>query len=91
MKSSKAKFETTIQPWGNSLGLRITQPMSQLAHLGRGDTVIVEVTEEGLSVRPKNKISKQLPFTEKELIAGLTPHTAHADELPTLVANETGE
>ncbi len=91
MKADKAEFEATIQPWGNSLGLRITQPMSKLSHLGRGDTVIVEITENGLSVRPKTVIPTQLPFTEKELLAGLTPYTAHADELPTLVTSETGE
>ncbi len=91
MKAAKAQFEAVIQPWGNSLGLRITQPMSKLAHLGRGDTVIVEITSEGLSVRPKTVKPTRLPFTESALLAGLTPHTAHADELPTLVTSETGE
>jgi len=91
MKSKKAEFETTIQPWGNSLGLRITQPMSKLAHLGRGDTVIVEITETGLSVRPKLIKQVKLPFTEEELLMGLSAHTAHADELPSLISNEIGD
>ncbi len=91
MKAEKIQFEGVIQPWGNSLGLRITKPMSKYAHMGRGDAVIIEITEDGLSVRPKTTKPTQLPFTESDLLAGLTPYTAHADELPTLVSSETGE
>jgi antitoxin component of MazEF toxin-antitoxin module len=36
-------FETVIQPWGNSLGLRITRALSDAAHLERG-TVVTNVT-----------------------------------------------
>jgi hypothetical protein len=49
--SGKLTFEATIQPWGNSLGLRITRPMCDLARLGRGDKVLVEVDENGMTVR----------------------------------------
>jgi len=91
MKAEKAQFEALIQPWGNSLGLRITQPISQLSHLKGGDTVIIEITNEGFSVRPKQVKPTQFPYTESDLLAGLTPHTAHADELPALVTSETGD
>ena len=89
MKTGKVQFEGVIQPWGNSLGLRITKTISKLAHMGRGDTVIIEITEDGLSVRPRTVKPTQLPFSESDLLAGLTPYTAHADELPTLVSSET--
>lgn len=91
MKSAKVQFEGVIQPWGNSLGLRITKPMGKLAHLGRGDTVIIDITEEGLLVRPKTVKPKQLPFTEDELLVGLTPHTAHANGIPALIDSEIEE
>lgn len=86
-------FETTIQPWGNSLGLRITRALSVMAHLDRGTTVTVEVVEGGLLVKPKPTAAKPLvfPFTEQALIEGLTPAKAHADELPAGLPTEWGD
>ncbi len=87
--SATPKFEGTIQPWGNSLGLRITKTMGQLAHLMKGTRVLVEVTDAGLLVRPKRRGKRTpLPYTEKELIEGLTPEKAHADELPRMLPTE---
>ncbi len=88
--STKARFEGTVQPWGNSLGLRITRAMSDMAHIGRGDKVSIEITESGMVITRKEEAKRlRLPFSEAELIAGMTPHTAHADELPTLLDDET--
>jgi len=88
---TSAKFEGSIQPWGNSLGLRITKAIGDLAHLGKGTKVVVEVTEAGLVVRPKKPGKyRALPYTEREMVAGLTAHTAHADELPKLQLSEIG-
>lgn len=87
--TTAAKFEGTIQPWGNSLGLRITKAVGNLARLAKGTKVVVEVTKDGLVVRPRKGRSRvSLPFTEKALIAGLTPYKAHADELPKPLASE---
>ena len=88
---TNAKFEATIQPWGNSLGLRITRPICDLAHLGRGDKVIVEVTENGLTVRPKSgRKHLGLPYSEDDLVQGLTPHKALAVELAYRLPSESG-
>jgi len=91
MGSSKATFEGTIQPWGNSLGIRITRPMCDLSHLDKGDKVAIEVTENGLLIS-KVKASKplKLPYSEADLLSGLTAHKAHADELPGLLDGELG-
>lgn len=87
--TTAAKFKGTIQPWGNSLGLRITKTVGHLARLAKGTKVVVEVTKDGLMVRPrKGRPHLALPFTERDLIAGLTPHKAHADELPKPLASE---
>lgn len=93
VSAKKVKFEGTIQPWGNSLGLRITRPMSELAHLRKGSDVDIEITAQGLLVRPtqKKRDRLKLPFSETELVRGLTPAKAHADELPTPLAGETGD
>lgn len=84
-----AKFEGSIQPWGNSLGLRITRAIGHLARFGKGTKVVIEVTEAGLLVRPKKAAKRPVfPYSERELVARLTPHTAHADELPRLMISE---
>lgn len=90
---AETHFETTIQPWGNSLGLRITRSLSVLAHLDRGTAVTVEVVEGGLLVKPKSAVSKSLvfPYTEAALVEGLTPAKAHADELPVGLPSEWGD
>ena len=90
MALKNALFEGTVQSWGNSLGVRITQPIGKLAHLVKGTEVELEVTSEGLLIRPK--ISKPtLLFSEADLIKGLTPKKAHADELPSPLSSEFGE
>lgn len=85
-------LDTTIRPWGNSLGLRITRTLSELARLERGTVVTVEGVDGGLLVKPKpvERKASALPFSEAELVAGLTPAHAHADELPTVLPSETG-
>jgi antitoxin MazE len=90
--ASSARFETTIQPWGNSLELRLTKAMSDLAQLGKGARVTVEVTNYGLVVKKKvTKKTVRLPYSETDLLKGMTPHKAHADELPMFLSTELGE
>ncbi|MGH8532251.1 MAG: AbrB/MazE/SpoVT family DNA-binding domain-containing protein [Gammaproteobacteria bacterium] len=90
--ANNARFETTIQPWGNSLGLRITKSISDLAQIGKGAKVTVEVTNNGLVVKKKVvKKSFRIPYSEAELLKGMTPRKAHADELLSLLTTELGE
>ena len=90
--STKAKFEGTVQPWGNSLGIGITRAMSDMAQIGRGDTVSIEITENGMVISRKKAVKHlKLPYTEAELLAGMTPLTAYADELPSMLDYEVGE
>ena len=91
---ASASFEATIQPWGNSLGLRITRALSEVARLERGTTVTVAVVDGGLLVKRSVKARSKrpvLPFSEADLVKGLTPGRAHADELPKAIASELGE
>jgi hypothetical protein len=46
----------------------------------------MELTDEGLLIRPKEAPGKV--WTEDELLDGMTPYKAHADELPELVSHE---
>lgn len=86
-------FEAVIQPWGNSLGLRITPMLSEAAHLERGTVVTVAVVDGGLLVKPKQTVGKPFafPYTEAELVQGLDHVKAHADELPAILASEQGD
>lgn len=89
-----ASFEATIQPWGNSLGLRITRALSEVARLERGTTVTVAVVDGGLFVKRSVKARSKrpvLPYSEADLIKGMTRVRAHADELPKAIASELGE
>ena len=62
---------------------------SKLAYLENGTHVSIEVTSEGVMIRPKlPKTRNLLPYSEAELLKGLTPHTAHVDELPLLTVSE---
>ncbi len=88
-RTVEQKFEARIQAWGNSMGLRITRPVGELAGLGKGDAVTLEVTEEGLLIRRKAPVPRA--WTEEELLAGLSPHQAHADELPELLPPEQAD
>jgi antitoxin MazE len=88
-RSVDRKFTGRIQAWGNSMGLRITQPLGELAGLGKGDAVTLEVTEDGLLIRRKTPLPRA--WTEEELLAGLSPHQAHADELPELLSREQAD
>jgi len=88
-----ARQETTIQKWGNGLGLRITKPLSQLAHFEAGTVVDVEVTKEGIMIKRLKGFKKKFknPFSESDLLNELSPDTAHWDELVTPLATEMGE
>ncbi|MCY4154785.1 MAG: transcriptional regulator [Gammaproteobacteria bacterium] len=86
------KVETEIKKWGNSLALRVTGVMATLPEFKAGTRVVVDVTDEGLVVKPatRKKDSIHFPYTEDELLADLTPETVHADELAKVTAYELG-
>ena len=86
------RVQAKIKKWGNSLALRLSGPMSAIPHFKANMLVNVEVTEEGIEVHPvvKHKRGK-LPFKEADLLKGLTPKKAHADELVYLTDKELGE
>ncbi len=60
---------------------------------GQGSIVEIEITERGLFVKPtvKKRGRLELPYSEAELVRGLTPAKAHADGLPTPIPGEAGD
>lgn len=85
------QVRTEIKKWGNSLALRVTGLMATVPNFSAGDAVTVDVSEHGLIVKPVNRRRQPLIYTERELLAGLTPETAHADELAHLTDIEFGD
>jgi antitoxin MazE len=85
------KIETSIQKWGNGLALRVSGIMRDIPHFKEGMQVIVDVTEEGFTVKKMiDPAQKKKRFSEKELLKGMTAYTAHADEVSNLSDDEWG-
>ncbi len=79
---------TKIQRWGNGLGLRVAGLMRDIPHFAADTAIEVEVFEDGFTVRKAKQTRRTLPFSERELLEGLTSDTAHAEMLATTAAVE---
>lgn len=85
------KVQTQIQKWGNSLALRLTGAIKTIPHFEENMIVEVVINEKGIQVFPSKTKQKKLPYTEEQLLKGLTAITAHADELADISDIERGE
>ena len=73
------RTQVVLQKWGNSIALRLTGNLKTVPGFSVGDIVNVEISEKGLFVeKPARR-----RLSEAELLAGITPVTAHADEIAT--------
>jgi antitoxin MazE len=87
-------MQSEIKRWGNSAAVRIPKKLLHEARLDINTPVTLEVMENKLVIearkgsRPKRL---KLPFCEADLLSGLNPRTAHADELTPLSAKELGD
>lgn len=86
------RVETEIKRWGNSLALRVTGAMAELPHLEAGTRVTVDVSSEGLVVRPAVGTvgTFRFPYDETALLEGITPDRAHVDEIASPTDDELG-
>jgi antitoxin MazE len=66
---------TLIQKWGNSLALRIPKTLAREVRLVEGEQVELQLTGEGLLVRPHHRKRYRLG----ELVAGIKPANRHAE------------
>jgi len=86
------KFQTKIQKWGNGLALRVAGAMREIPDFKEGTPVEIEVSKDGFSVKKVATVSFiKLPFSEADLLSGITPALAHADELAVLCSGEMGD
>ena len=77
------RVNAEIKKWGNSLALRVTGTMAELPKFKAGTKVTVDLSREGIVVKPvaKKREGFRFPYTESALLAGMTPDKAHADAL----------
>lgn len=69
-------MRTKVQKWGNSLGLRIPRPYAEEAGLRDQSEVELSLVEGTLVVQ-----AAKPAWTLKELLAGVTEHNLHDEEL----------
>ena len=86
------RVETEIKKWGNSLALRVTGIMAEVPQFEAGTRVTVDVSSEGLVVKPAvgRLGTLRFPYSESALLAGITPDKAHADVLADPTRFEVG-
>ena len=84
-------MRTKVQCWGNSLAIRLTGPARTVPHFSENMFVDLEISEEGIHIRPEKKSLTKLLLTEAQLLQGMTPDLAHADELISPVHQEWGQ
>jgi antitoxin MazE len=83
------KVQTKIQKWGNSLALRLSGPIKSIPHFKANMLVDVEINEHGIQVQQTAPVKKKrLPFSEAELLRGLTPKMIHKDALAKITSKE---
>ena len=78
------KVQTKIQKWSNGLIIRIAGIMWDIPHFKEGALIEVEVFENRLKIKKfqsKRKKHLSLPFSETELLKGMTIKTAYADQI----------
>jgi antitoxin MazE len=62
------RMTVIVNKWGNSLGVRISQPLANEVDLTAGDAVNVEVIDNKIVISPLKK-----KYQLEELLVGVTP------------------
>jgi antitoxin MazE len=68
-------METTIQKWGNSLGVRLPKSVALSQSLKEGSRVKVTETKTGIAI----EIKKKQPLSLAVLLKGITKDNIHAE------------
>lgn len=67
-------MQTTVQKWGNSLGLRIPRSMTERLSVEAGTIVEIEVVGDQITIRPIVRQACSL----QELLAGVSDENLHS-------------
>jgi len=86
-----ANMQTEIKRWGNSAAIRLPGKLLAATQLKINSAISIDVKDNKIIIEaaPEKAASHlNLPFSEEDLIRGLNPATAHADELAVVTASE---
>jgi len=86
-------MRSEIKRWGNSAAIRLPARILAEARLEVSSPVTLAVDGRKIIIEATADVAEQrleLPFSEADLIRGLNPETAHADELALPSATEIG-
>ena len=70
---------TTVQKWGNSLGIRIPKAIAEQVRLENGTEVEFDTSGGVLTVRPKRRRRRRSKYTLAQLLAGWKGPSPHRD------------
>jgi antitoxin MazE len=74
---------TTVQKWGNSLGIRVPKSIAEQVNLARGTEIEFETSNGVLTIRPKRR--RRSKYKLSDLLAkmkGPSPHREWARDRP---------
>ena len=63
-------MSTTVQKWGNSLGIRVPKAIAEQLHLEQGSKIEFETSNGVLTVRPVRPRRLRSKYTLQEVLAG---------------------
>jgi len=66
--------QAQVVKWGNSLAVRIPKTIAKAARMKEGDSIVIEVSKQGIELRPVERIP-----TLEELVAQITPENRHEE------------
>lgn len=86
-------MHTQIKRWGNSAAIRLSSRLLARTNLEVSSEVNIEVKDNKIIIEPLKQADRKLrlPFSEEELLEGMTADKAHADEVARPLASETGD
>lgn len=69
---------TTVQKWGNSLGVRVPKAIAEQANLAEGTQVEFETTGGVLTIRPTRR-RRRSKYKLADLLAKMKPRHRHGE------------
>lgn len=87
------RMQTVINKWGNSAAVRIPSRVLSEVGLSLSSAVTITAQDGRIIIEPADvEYSKlRLPYSEAQILEGLTPYDAHADELAVPLSIEMGD
>jgi len=84
-------MQTEIKRWGNSAAVRLPSKLLAALRLEINSAISIDVKDNKIiieAVSEQAEVLLSFPFSEAALLNGMTPESAHADDLAEVTALE---